>query len=203
MDAGNAEPVLESVFPTLGPTRGSTVVTITGSNFVDGSTVCRAGHASWSVASCSSSMECVCTIPAHSQGRFPLTVSADGGLTFSKDSVAFMFYCTHYFVALLIFRMCALPNLLTRQIKKASLTSLRPLAPNSVKQLFECLDRTLLILCLSSAALEPLPSLALGSLVQLWIARRLRSREAQKSLCRCQTMDSIFLIPWFCFCFHR
>ncbi len=107
MDAGNAEPVLESVFPTLGPTRGSTVVTITGSNFVDGSTVCRAGHVSWSVASCSSSMECVCTIPAHSQGRFPLTVSADGGLTFSKDSVAFMFYCTHSFLHYL-FSVCAL-----------------------------------------------------------------------------------------------
>jgi hypothetical protein len=99
--SGNAEPILESVFPTLGPTRGSTVVTITGSNFVDGSTVCRAGQGSWTVASCSSSMECICTLPAHSQGRYPLSVSADGGLTFSKDTMTFLFYCTRQCIALL------------------------------------------------------------------------------------------------------
>jgi hypothetical protein len=58
-------------------------------------------------------MECVCTIPAHSQGRFPLTVSADGGLTFSKDSMAFLFYCTQHFFLLFISRLCAFSNFLT------------------------------------------------------------------------------------------
>jgi hypothetical protein len=125
--AGNAEPILESVVPTLGPTRGSTVVTITGFNFVDGSTVCRAGLASWSVASCSSPMECVCSVPAHSQGRYPLSVSADGGLTFSKDSVVFLFYCTSSLLAPCSFRLQIVkpPSLSRSRDHRAHFSNLR------------------------------------------------------------------------------
>jgi len=72
-------PTFASITPTSGPTPGGQTVTITGTNFINGSTSVIVGGIAATNVSVSSSTVLTATTPAHTVGTVDVTITTAGG----------------------------------------------------------------------------------------------------------------------------
>lgn len=88
-------PTVSQILPSLGPSAGGTVSTITGYDFSELTTVCRYGGASAQIikANFKSSTEILCVSPLFNavQGPVDFAVSNDGGGEFDTGGIRFMY----------------------------------------------------------------------------------------------------------------
>jgi len=75
----SSPPTVTGISPTAGPLVAGTVVTITGTNFVVGSTTAKFGTVAGTSVSCSTTTTCTATSPAETAGTVDLTVTTSGG----------------------------------------------------------------------------------------------------------------------------
>ncbi len=86
-------PTVSALSPGGGLTTGGTTVTITGANFVVGGTTVAFGASSATRISCSSSLSCTATSPAHAMGIVDVTVTTRAGTSATSSADQF-FYST-------------------------------------------------------------------------------------------------------------
>ena len=90
----DATPSVTGITPVAGPIAGGTVVTITGTGFVVGSSTAKFGTSSGTSVSCSSSTSCTATSPGESAGVVDVTVTTPGGMSSSGSSDHFTYDAT-------------------------------------------------------------------------------------------------------------
>ena len=75
----SSPPTVTGISPTAGPLVAGTVVTITGTNFVVGSTTAKFGTVAGTSVSCSTTTTCTATSPTETAGTVDLLVTTSGG----------------------------------------------------------------------------------------------------------------------------
>jgi hypothetical protein len=90
----DSTPSVTGITPVAGPIAGGTVVTITGTGFVVGSSTAKFGTSSGTSVSCSSSTSCTATSPGESAGVVDVTVTTPGGMSSSGSSDHFTYDAT-------------------------------------------------------------------------------------------------------------
>lgn len=82
---------VDSVHPDGGPTSGGTIVTVAGTNFLDGFTTCKFGTVSGAAATYIASTRLLCLAPAHGEGTISVEVS-NNAVDFTAFAVEFGYY---------------------------------------------------------------------------------------------------------------
>ena len=87
-------PTVGAISPDFGPLSAGTVVTITGTGFVVGSSTVAFGGSAGTSVSCSSSTSCTATSPAESAGVVDITVTTPGGTSATSPADHFAYDTT-------------------------------------------------------------------------------------------------------------
>lgn len=96
-----ASPTVTSLLPPLGPSTGSTLVTVTGTNFISNSGItCKFGTAAAVSAAWRSASLLECVSPSGSSGSVAVEVS-NNGQDYSSNAVQFVYYCA--FIDIVLF----------------------------------------------------------------------------------------------------
>ena len=89
--SGASAPVVFELQPTLGPSAGGTMLTVTGNNLVGQDVFCKFGGDSLVAPITLSTTQIVCDTPSSAASRVFVEVTTDGGLTYSHDRVAYLY----------------------------------------------------------------------------------------------------------------
>jgi hypothetical protein len=84
---------IDSIQPAIAHAAGGTVITVAGSGFVSGRTICSFGGQQVT-AEVASSLEALCTLPAHKHGSVVVQMSTNGGLVFDSSKALLVTYAS-------------------------------------------------------------------------------------------------------------
>jgi hypothetical protein len=89
--SGASAPEVYELQPTLGPSAGGTMLTVTGNNLVGQDVFCKFGADSLVAPITLSATQIVCDTPSNDASRVLVEVTTDGGLTYSQDRMTYLF----------------------------------------------------------------------------------------------------------------
>jgi len=84
-------PAVYELQPTAGPAAGGTLLTVTGNNLVGTDVFCKFGTAVLVAPIMLSTTQMVCDTPSHAAARVFIEVTTDGGLTYSQNSIVYLY----------------------------------------------------------------------------------------------------------------